>query len=117
MASINRKLPGKTDLVRPIATAEKRILDPRTDIIERLIELALGVALPQENDNAPHVYTRRPNKQAAQYLVDRILGQPSLSVETSGPQKRRTAIPYDFETLKKRDTVELLRLHRETLGE
>ena len=107
----------KRKFVRPIATAEKRIADSLPRLVDRLVELANGITIQQEDSKGPEVYTLLPNRQAAQYLVNRILGQPSQQMEMSGPQTKKSAISYDFETLKKMDTDELLRLHRETLGE
>jgi len=62
----------------PIAKAEKRIADRLPTLIDRMFELSDGV-LVQEHDitGTPRVYQKPPDRQALEYLVNRILGKPT----------------------------------------
>ncbi len=71
----------------PIAKAEKRIADRLPQLIDNLFELADGVTV-QETDpktGATTVYTRPPDRQANEYLLNRIMGKPTERQEVSGP--------------------------------
>lgn len=71
----------------PIAAAEQQIVDRLPDLIERMFELAEGITV-QEVDKKTgglKVYSRPPDREAARYLIDRILGKPTERQEISGP--------------------------------
>lgn len=61
----------------PIATAEKRIADKLPQLIEKLFELADGVSIQEtDKDGVPIVYLRPPDRQALEYLINRVMGKP-----------------------------------------
>jgi hypothetical protein len=63
---------------QPIAKAEQRIADRLPDLIDLAFELAEGVTV-QETDNRGQekIYTRAPDRQAIEYLLNRIMGKPT----------------------------------------
>ena len=66
----------------PIAAAEKRISDKLPFLIDKALELADGVMcaeLTKEGDY--NVYTRPPDRQAIEYLANRIMGKPTERME------------------------------------
>lgn len=70
-----------------IAKAEKRIADRLPLLIDKMLELASGVVVQEvdEGDGSVNVYTRPPDRQAAEYLINRIMGKPTERREVSGP--------------------------------
>lgn len=80
----------KTELYRTaIQKAERRIADKLPDLVDRLMELANGV-LVKEFDVATgedRVYQRPPDRQAAEYLINRIMGKPTDRKEHRFPDK------------------------------
>lgn len=76
---------------RPISTAERRIADRLPFLIDRMMELAEGVRVLDVNlvTLEESVYQRPPDRQAIQYLVDRIMGKP---VERSENENTNTNV-------------------------
>lgn len=73
----------KADLfATPIRRAEKRIADRLPFLVDKLMELSEGVLVEGTRmDGSPYVYRTPPDRQAATYLVDRIMGKPAQSVD------------------------------------
>lgn len=72
-----------------IAKAEKRIADRLPDYIDNLQLLADGV-LVEEFDivsGKPRVFKRAPDRQANEYLINRIMGKPTDRKEHTFPDK------------------------------
>jgi hypothetical protein len=72
-----------------INKAEKRIADKLPELIGNMFELAAGVTISEPDDNASdgsgkRIYTRPPDRQANEYLINRILGKPTERQEVSG---------------------------------
>ena len=68
---------------RDIVGAEKKIRDRLPDIVDAQIKLALGVKAVRENeDGSEEIYTTIPDRQAGQYLMNRIMGTPVQKNET-----------------------------------
>lgn len=60
--------------------AEKLVADNLIDVVKALIDLALGVKKTRiGKDGLEEVYTSPPDRQAAMYLCDRIVGKPTES--------------------------------------
>lgn len=70
-----------------IARAEQQIRDRLPEVIDALFDLALGVKVEDVNilTGEAVVYRRPPDRAAAQYLTDRIMGKPTERQEISGP--------------------------------
>lgn len=80
--------PAKADkFARPVARAEKQIVDALPQIVDAQIALALGVMVQEvdKESGALIVYQRPPDAKAGQYLIDRILGKTTERHEISGP--------------------------------
>lgn len=62
-----------------IARAEKRIADHLPDLVDRMLELAAGVEVQtvDEETGGIKVYSKAPDRQAAEYLINRIMGKPT----------------------------------------
>lgn len=46
------------------------------NLVQKLVELANGVALEKDTEDGPVVYRTPPHYGAASYLIDRLLGKP-----------------------------------------
>lgn len=101
----------------PINKAEKQIVDKLPLIVSSLLDLAAGVTLQETDKNGDStVYTQAPDFKAASYLVDRILGKPTIREEISGPAGGPVAVKQTFDELRNMDPAELVRLYREAIG-
>lgn len=78
--------PRKTEVHEaPIAAAERRIGDHLPEVIDSLLELALGVTVEEPDGNGGvRVYRRPPNYRACSYLIDRVMGKPTDKREVTG---------------------------------
>lgn len=66
-----------------IARAEKQIADKLPTLIDRALELAEGVTVKEiDKDGGINIYTKPPDRQAIEYLVNRIMGKPTERQET-----------------------------------
>jgi len=71
-----------------IAKAEKRIADRLADYIDNLQQLADGVMVQEEVlPGQLIIYKRPPDRQANEYLLNRIMGKPTERKEHSFPDK------------------------------
>lgn len=72
--------------ISAINKAEKQIKDRLPDIIDALMDLALGTkAFKVLEGGGVVAYTTLPDRAAGQYLADRIMGKPVQKEELSGP--------------------------------
>lgn len=66
----------------------KELLDSRVDfnlIIDKLIELVVGVEVQTFNSNGqPVIYSKPPDSQAAKILLEYRFGKPTQSVDFGG---------------------------------
>lgn len=68
-----------------IAKAEKKIADKLPWLIDQMMELATGVLVEEtDKDGVPRVYQRPPDRQAIEYLANRIMGKPTERQEVTG---------------------------------
>lgn len=67
-----------------ISKAERRICDRLPELIDNLFILAAGVTVQEIDKDGIIVYTRPPDRQANEYLINRILGKPTERQEVSG---------------------------------
>jgi hypothetical protein len=68
-----------------IQAAERQIADKLPALIGNLIRLADGVPVRDfDPDGGAIVFERPPDRQANQYLIDRVLGRPTQAVEMGG---------------------------------
>lgn len=71
---MRRSVVGQVRNVRGVSQAEKRIVEKLPDLVERMLELAEGVTIQDENRKGePVVYKKPPDRQAAEYLIDIIM--------------------------------------------
>lgn len=65
-----------------ILAAENLIADRLPDLLENLFRLAEGVEVQKADANGnPRVYSQPPDRQANEYLLNRIMGKPTERVE------------------------------------
>lgn len=71
--------PRKADAYAgAIARAEKKIADKLPWLVDQMLELATGVLVEElDKDGTPRVYQRPPDRQAIEYLANRIMGKPT----------------------------------------
>lgn len=68
-----------------IQRAEKRIADRLPELVDSLFDLANGVVVEETQwDGSEKVYKRAPDFKSASYLIDRVIGKPTQSVEVEG---------------------------------
>lgn len=82
--------PRKADQNKgAITKAEKQIRDRLPEIIDSMILLSLGVQCTDRNivTGETIVYDKPPDRAAAQYLIDRIMGKPTERKEHTFPDK------------------------------
>ena len=61
-----------------ISRAEKRIVDKLPDLIDNMMDLAAGVVVEETDANGDKkIYERPPDRQACEYLINRIMGRPT----------------------------------------
>jgi hypothetical protein len=94
MAGLGGARPGagrkrKSDkFAGQIAKAEQRIADRLADYIDNLQLLADGVLVQEELiPGQPMVFKRPPDRQANEYLINRIMGKPTDRKELVTPDK------------------------------
>lgn len=78
--------PKAIKFARPIARAEKQIADHLPELIGNMLVLASGVLIEETNPvtGKEQVYRKPPDRQANEYLINRILGKPIERAEISG---------------------------------
>jgi hypothetical protein len=80
------RTPKRVHFERPIAQAEKRIVDVLPHIVDKMLELVEGVMVQDTDSHGDAVvYQRPPDRAAAEYLLNRIMGRPTEHAEVSGP--------------------------------
>lgn len=102
--------PAKADkFAGQIAKAEGRIAKNLVRYIENMEALAEGVMVQEELvPGQPIIYQRPPDRQANQYLIDRIMGKPTERRELLGvtPEEAAQMTTEELEAeLKKRGVV------------
>jgi hypothetical protein len=66
---------------------EKRIEEKLPDLIERMLELAEGVTVKDEDRKGnPRIYQKPPDRQAAEYLIDIILKSAEKRPDSAMPK-------------------------------
>ena len=70
-------------LEKPIQVAEKRIADRLPSLIDNLLILANGVLVEDVNivTGEVGVYKKPPDRQANEYLINRVMGKPTDKTE------------------------------------
>jgi hypothetical protein len=77
--------PRKAEkFARPIARAEKQIVDKLPTLLARMLELADGVTVQEVEKDGVRIYTRAPDRAALEYLVNRVMGKPTERQELTG---------------------------------
>lgn len=75
--------PKRDKHATAINRAEKRIKDRLPELIDNLFELAEGIEVQERDANgATRVYSRAPDRQANEYLLNRIMGKPTERLES-----------------------------------
>lgn len=70
----------------PVQLAEAKIAEKLPWLVDKLMELAKGVYEERTiGEDTVYVYKNRPDRQAAEYLLDRILGKPVDRKEQGEP--------------------------------
>ncbi|KPL80226.1 hypothetical protein [Herpetosiphon geysericola] len=84
---------------RPINKAEKQIVDHLPQLITNMLTLASGVTVEEVDitDGTVLVYKKPPDRKANEYLIDRILGKPTVHVEDNTEHERR--LPPDLDAM------------------
>lgn len=78
--------PKHERFARPIAKAEKQIIDKLPWLIEKELQLADGVWREQilPDGETRIIYQEKPNHRAITYLIDRVMGRPVERAEVTG---------------------------------
>jgi hypothetical protein len=71
-----------------IAKAETQIADRLLDYIDNMEQLARGIWMDEEDkDGTRRLYLRAPDRQANEYLINRIMGKPTERKEITSLEK------------------------------
>lgn len=73
--------------------AEKKIANKLPWLVDRMLELAGGVKCADYDlEGNPNVYDKAPDRQAIEYLLNRILGKPTEHQEIEGGETTKVEI-------------------------
>jgi hypothetical protein len=96
----------------PIRATEKRIVDRLPWIVDKLFELVEGIHEEKVmGENAVIVYKRPPDRQAAEYLIDRVMGKAVQPLDLSH-QVEEIAADFGVEPGRVTSIVERLKSKR-----
>lgn len=81
-----------------INAAEQRIRDRLPELIDNMFILAGGVVVQEvdEKDDIVHVFSKPPDRQANEYLINRILGKPTERQEVGGLNGAAIRVQVDY---------------------
>lgn len=69
-----------------VARAEKQIRDRLPELVDNMMALADGVFVEELTmEGLRIVFKRPPDRQANEYLINRVMGKPTERQELSGP--------------------------------
>ena len=108
---------GKAPTVVPAAATDQWITEKLPQLVESLINLAVGVRVDKETPDGNPIYTQPPNRLAAEYLINRVLGKPTERMLPGGVNAAHIEIDRELKDLRNLTTDELIQLHRKTIGE
>jgi len=98
----------------PIRAAERKILDRLPWLVDKLLELVDGIHEEKTiGENATIVYKRAPDRQAAEYLLDRVMGKAVQPVDVT---HQIDEIASDFGVAPERVTSIVERLRQRKTG-
>jgi hypothetical protein len=70
-----------------IAKAESRIADRLLDYLDNMEQLAAGIWMDEvDKEGERRLYLRAPDRQANEYLINRIMGKPTERKELTLPK-------------------------------
>lgn len=65
----------------PIQAAEAKISDKLPWLVDKLLELAEGVAVEKrDRQGQTRIYSEIPDREAIKYLMDRVMGKPTQPI-------------------------------------
>lgn len=76
-----------------ITRAEKQIRDRLPEVVDKMLELAMGVLVEEQTLEGRFIYQKPPDYKAAAYLIDRIMGKPTERREVKNQEG--PPIPWD----------------------
>lgn len=104
--------PKRVVYESPIRVAERQIADRLPWIVGKLMELVEGIHEEKTiGDGAVMVYKRPPDRQAAEYLVDRIMGKAAQPIDVTY-QVDEIAADFGVEPERVTSIVERLKARR-----
>jgi hypothetical protein len=101
---------------KPVLDTDRYIQERLPQLVECLINMAVGVAVEKVTEKGEQVYTVPPNRLAAEYLINRALGRPTEKAQLAAAETTEED-DLDLEALRSMSTDELIRLHRQSIGE
>jgi hypothetical protein len=96
----------------PVRAAEKKIADLLPWLVDKMVELVEGVEV-QETDRRGQikVYTTPPDRQAAEYLMDRVMGKATQPIAIE-EQVDEIAADFGVEPARVTSIIERLKAKR-----
>lgn len=68
----------------PIQAAESKIRDRLPWLVDKMLELAEGVEVKEiDRKGNTRIYSTIPDRQAIEYLIDRIMGKPTQPIDVT----------------------------------
>jgi hypothetical protein len=88
--------PKDEKFKQPIAKAEKRIADRLPELVDNMLALSDGIWVEETTiDGKTRVYKRAPDRQANEYLINRIMGKPTERQEQEHSGDIQISVRYE----------------------
>ncbi len=111
------KAKSKASAATPTAETDRSIAENLPKLVETLLNIAVGIKIEKDTADGKQVYTQPPNRMAAEYLINRVLGKPAERIQTDGADIAFEELDWELKDLRNLTPDELIRLHRKTIGE
>ena len=115
-APVSETIKGTAAASRSASTETDQVITANLPaLINSLIQLAAGVLVLKETANGEPVFRLPPNRLAAEYLINRVLGRPIERTDSSDNQEFEEMLKQQKE-LKELAVDDLTQLHFKTIG-
>lgn len=93
--------PRSVKFAGEIVRAENWIADRLPQLLKAQFDLAIGVQVKEAKGDKERVYTKAPDKDAGQYLINRVMGKPTERIEVENTFDLTNLTDEDLEDLER----------------
>lgn len=73
----------------PVQLAEAKIAQKLPWLVDKLLELVEGIEIERiDRQGQRRIYSQPPDRQAAEYLIDRVMGKPTQPIDVYDEARR-----------------------------